>query len=308
MIERQLPKIAVLLAAYNGLLYLREQVDSILSQQGVDVKLFISVDVSTDGTDVWANQQANINNKIVVLPHGKQFGGAAANFYRLVKDVDFDEFDFVALADQDDIWLSNKLIRACTVINNDHASAYSSNVIAFWPDGRKALVRKSQPQVKWDFLFEAAGPGCTYVFTQSFANALKARLIDSWADAQKIGLHDWLFYAFARANNYRWIIDDYSGLLYRQHAHNQVGVNAGIRAFMHRATKIIDGWGFFQALKIAKFVGIENKSFVKCWSPLKFHSLIYLAMHAHLCRRRIRDKLLFFLSCLLFSVFGKRKP
>lgn len=37
------PRMAVLLAAYNGMAWLQQQVQSILAQQGVQVALFISV-------------------------------------------------------------------------------------------------------------------------------------------------------------------------------------------------------------------------------------------------------------------------
>jgi rhamnosyltransferase len=45
------PTIAVLLAAFNGTPWLKEQVDSILAQENVDLTLFISVDQSSDGTE-----------------------------------------------------------------------------------------------------------------------------------------------------------------------------------------------------------------------------------------------------------------
>ncbi|MDE1554882.1 MULTISPECIES: glycosyltransferase [Comamonas] len=46
----QLPKIAVLLAAYNGEKYIEQQIASILSQECVHVDIFISLDKSTDKT------------------------------------------------------------------------------------------------------------------------------------------------------------------------------------------------------------------------------------------------------------------
>ena len=103
-----MPTVAVVLAAYNGSRWIQEQIASIFAQQGVDVTLFISVDSSTDGTEALVNQLAAADSRIVVLPHGLRFGGAAPNFYRLLKDIDFSAFDYVALADQDDVWLSSK--------------------------------------------------------------------------------------------------------------------------------------------------------------------------------------------------------
>lgn len=42
--------ITVLMSSYNGERYIREQIDSILHQQEVNIKLFVRDDGSTDGT------------------------------------------------------------------------------------------------------------------------------------------------------------------------------------------------------------------------------------------------------------------
>jgi rhamnosyltransferase len=299
--------IAVILAAYNGSTWIQEQITSIFAQECVDITLFVSVDKSSDGTEALVDDLASKDNRIVVLPHGQHFGGAAPNFYRLIKDVNFEAFDYIALADQDDIWLNNKLSRACDVLATAGADAYSSNATAFWSNGRQMLIKKSQSQVKWDFLFEAAGPGCTYVFSRKLAIGIQRNFMLKWGEVQSIGLHDWLFYAYARANGYQWIIDDFSGILYRQHAHNQVGVNAGLQAFLHRFKKIISGWGFSQASKISQVVGLANDTFVKRWSHGNRSGLLYLGLHFYQCRRRFRDKVFFFFSCVLLGVLGKRK-
>lgn len=250
------------------------------------------------------SQSAKMDSRIVVLPHGEYFGGAAKNFFRLLRDTDFSEFDYISFADQDDIWLPHKLARAHEVLSKTGADAYSSNVTAFWPDGRTALIEKSQPQQRWDFLFEAAGPGCTYVMRKELACALQAVVKNRWAEVQQVGLHDWFAYAFARANGYRWVIDDYAGMLYRQHANNQVGVNKGWRAWRHRARKVLGGWGLAQSALIADLVGLGDDAFVKRWSGGGRAGLLWLACHGGQCRRRGRDKLLFALSCLAMSVLG----
>jgi rhamnosyltransferase len=43
-------RVAVLMATYNGEVWLQEQIDSILEQKDVDVTLFVSDDSSADGT------------------------------------------------------------------------------------------------------------------------------------------------------------------------------------------------------------------------------------------------------------------
>lgn len=301
------PRVAVCLAAYNGVSWLPEQVDSILGQTGVDVVVFVSVDRSTDGTEMWCDEHAISDDRIVLMPHGEKFGGAARNFFRLMRDVDLADFDYVSFADQDDIWPSDKLSRAHQMLLSAGADAYSSNVLAFWSDGRKALIEKAQAQVRRDFLFEAAGPGCTYVMRKKLARAIQDLLKARWADVQQVGLHDWFFYAFARANGYRWVIDDYAGMLYRQHEKNQVGVNSGAKAFTQRARKVLNGWGLTQSALIAQLVGLGDDPFVKRWSSGSRAGLLWLAFHAWQCRRRVRDKVIFSLSCITLCVVGSRR-
>lgn len=295
------------MAVFNGMRWLPEQLNSILMQEGVSVSIFVSVDRSTDGTEKWVEERAISDNRIFVLPHGDRFGGAAQNFFRLLKDVDLSVFEYFAFADQDDIWLPAKLLRAHEMLVNTGADAYSSNVTAFWPNGRQSRIQKAQRQVQWDFLFEAAGPGCTYVVRRELACAFQCVVRGRWAEVQKVGLHDWFAYAFARANGYKWVIDDLPGMLYRQHENNQVGVNAGWRAFKYRSLKVLSGWGLTQSALIARLVGLDDNPFVLRWTGSSRLGLIYLALHAGQCRRRTRDKLIFGLSCLLLSMTRRHR-
>jgi rhamnosyltransferase len=301
--ELNRPKVAVLLAVYNGMQNLSEQVDSILGQVEVDVALVVSVDRSSDGCEDWFNCLSMDDPRVNVLPHGQRFGGAARNFFRLLRDVDLDQFDYVAFADQDDLWFPEKLSRAHQLLVEFHAACYSSNVLAFWPSGRQVLIDKAQSQRPWDFLFEAAGPGCTYVMNTAFVMAVQARLAAHWADVQEVALHDWFVYAFARANGYRWVIDERPGMLYRQHEVNQVGANSGWRAFRYRVVKILNGWGLRQAELIASIVGVRDTPFVDRWLSNGRFGLLWLALNATSCRRRRRDQMMFMTSCLLLSLF-----
>jgi rhamnosyltransferase len=297
-------RFAVLLAVFNGVAYLQKQIDSIISQEGVDIEIFVSVDLSTDGSELWVDQLALADPRVHVLPHGQKFGGAAPNFFRLFKDVCFDKFDYVCLSDQDDMWLPNKLARAHQVMVDRSASAYSSNALAFWEGGKAAFINKSQPQTKWDYLFEAAGPGCTYVLSNVLAKEIQGLVIREQSSINLIGLHDWFIYAYARASRYRWVIDDQALIRYRQHSNNQVGMNSGLKAFMHRARKVSSGWALGQSALIARIIGIENVPFVKRWISGKPSGLLYLACSFWFCRRRVRDKFLFLLTCLFLAMKG----
>lgn len=296
--QNQIPRIAILMAAYNGTSWLKEQIDSILRQEDVEVNLYISVDQSTDGTEDLINLLAIDENRIQVMSHGIRFGGAAPNFYRLIQEVDFSTYDYVAFSDQDDVWNADKLKMAISTILVKNIDGYSSNVTAFWSNGRKKFINKAQKQTQWDFLFEAAGPGCTYVLTQKLATHMQGFVRQHFPEIQQISLHDWLVYAYARANHFRWYIDPRSSLLYRQHSNNQVGANIGLLALIKRSHKVQNGWWLSQSLFIAKAIGLEKNAFVLKWSVGTRMGYLRLGKSFLICRRRRKDQFLFLFACL----------
>lgn len=299
-------KIAILLAAYNGKFYLEDQIESILNQMDVDVTIFVSIDPSIDGTREFLETKYKNSETVVILGDSGCFGGAAKNFFRLIRDVDFASYNFVAFSDQDDIWYPNKLSRAIQKMNETKSDGYSSNVLAFWEDGREKFIEKSQPQCMYDYLFEAAGPGCTYVMTYPLVKQIKQKIIEQWAEVNNLWLHDWFCYAYARANGFKWVIDGLPSMRYRQHASNQVGVNIGIKAFLYRFKKILYGGAIEQSLTIIQLVGMQNHQFVKKWSSLNRYGFLKLAFAAHICRRKRKDKVFFFIACILMSIIGER--
>lgn len=292
-------RVAVLLAAYNGLKYIEHQVSSILDQENVDVSLFVSIDKSDDGTEEWFADFSRREPRVVLLPTGAKFGRAALNFFRLINDIDFARFDYICFSDQDDVWLKDKLDRAINCLNLTNSSAYSSDVTAFWEDGRKMLVKKSQPQVKWDFLFEAAGPGCTYVLRESYASFFKKKLIEIGEDVKLIDQHDWFCYAMARGNGFKWIIDNYPGMLYRQHANNQVGVNAGGRAILNRIRQISNGSWIEQVYLICRLIDLKDKKFIASVFNSGRIGMLYLCLQSAKCRRKFSEKFIFFFICVV---------
>lgn len=284
------PKIAVLLAAYNGMRWIDEQLETIIGQKNVSVSIYISVDKSTDGTYEWAKSVESRFENIHVLSYGEIFGGAAPNFFRLIMDVDFSSFDAVALADQDDIWMAEKLCRAYGFIDSAKCDVYSSNVTAFWADGRESLIKKSQPQRALDHFFEAAGPGCTYVFNKNSIQIFQKFLVSNVNSIKKIELHDWLAYAFCREQGLAWFIDDSSFMRYRQHEANQVGTNNNLVAYKKRFNKIRDNWLRNQVASITSLVAPDNLD--------RLSSRFFLISNFSSLRRRFRDRI--FLLIMIF--------
>lgn len=294
------PKIAVLFAAYNGMRWIEEQLDSILGQQDVAVTVFISDDQSTDGTLAWCKEISAREPRVVVLPvSSEHFGGAAKNFFRLVKDVDFSDFDYICYADQDDIWLSGKLINAHRLIVTKDASGVSTNVVAFWPDGREQLIDKAQPLKKYDYLFEAGGPGCSYVLKVSEGLLFKKFLIKHWRCANEIALHDWLTYAWFRANGHRWVIDPLPSLRYRQHGGNQMGANDGLSAVLRRLRLLRSGWYRGEVRKIVHLVGPFMSDCPEAAISKSGLSRIFILRNISETRRKHMDRSVLFLSVLL---------
>ncbi|PHM22113.1 glycosyltransferase [Xenorhabdus ehlersii] len=293
-------KVLVLLAAYNGKKWILEQIQSILDQDNVDVSILISVDESSDGTEQLVQELAYKNEKIKFLPMGEKFGGAAKNFFRLMIEADAEQYNYISFADQDDIWYVDKLNTAINHLNTN--DFYSSDVTAFWDDGRTCNIIKSQPFVKYDFIFEAAGPGCTYVMKRDAFIKAQRFIIDNKCRALDFSLHDWFLYAFARANNLKWFIDNKPSMLYRQHANNQVGANNSIKAIIKRLKLIKLKWYRTEVEKLISLLSLNDEKFVCKALHNGYSGNLYLLFNIHKVRRRMRDRILLGFV-LLINVF-----
>jgi len=282
-------RVAILLATYNGERWLDEQLDSLFAQEQVDVTIFASDDCSTDSTPLLL--QARASARLILLPAAARSGSAAGNFFRLLRDVDFSGFDAVALSDQDDIWHTCKLARALRLMQTYDVDAVSGNVMAFWPDGRRVLLAKSQPQQDWDYYFEAAGPGCTYVLSNRLARDLQEVLRACREETTGVALHDWFIYCHARSKGWRWHIDELPSMDYRQHSGNVIGANEGSAAARARLDKILSGWYREQILLIARLCDCEQQPPVKWLQKLQFTDLLQLLIRARQMRRHRSDSL-----------------
>ena len=297
-------KLLILLATYNGELWIQTQLDSIFSQSNIDISVVVSDDMSSDSTKQIIKDNFSLNDLVLLEDAGK-FGSAGQNFFRLIHDVDFSNYEYIAFADQDDIWNEDKLSVAVNRLIETGADAYSSNVIAFWEDGREQLIDKAQPQREWDFLFQSAGPGCTYVLTNTLAIEIQKVIRGSYMDFQRVYQCDWFIYAYARANHYKWVIDHIPHMHYRQHPNNEVGANIGFNAIKHRYKQVINNVGLSQSKLIAELSGIDQNPFVKMWSSMHFFGIIKLSFQANKCRRKSVERLFFFIMCLILAMKSK---
>lgn len=303
--QNKKPKVAVLMAVFNGMPWLIEQMISIQSQSDVDLHIYISDDGSTDQTIDWLNKEVAIDARITLMSDQRLIRGAGENFYRLIKGVDAHLYDYIAFSDQDDIWDSNKLINHIRLAKQHNADGVSSNVIAFWPNGSQKLIVKSQPQMKWDFLFESAGPGCSFLMTQWLVTKVREQLINEDSPAVQVSLHDWLSYAVCRANGRKWLIDPTPSLMYRQHQSNVIGANKGFKAKLSRLKKLKDGWYRGEVIKICGVSASISDSveFSRLLSILRNKNILSqykLLPYALYGRRRFIDRFLLIMSIVFF--------
>ncbi len=289
-------KCLILLATYNGENYIKEQLDSILGQVAVDVKIIVSDDMSSDKT--LSIIKAYEDERIELLPSAGRMGSASQNFFRLIKDSDFDSFEYIAFADQDDIWYSDKLFEAIKVMNERNLSAYSSNVLAFWENGKEVVIKKARHEKEFDYLFGSAGPGCTYVLKKDLFMDFKNSLIKKEDLSKNIDLHDWLMYAYARSKNYKWYIDDKVTMKYRQHDNNEFGANNGFKAIANRWARARKGWYRKQILQTVEFCDIDN-NLVKRLIRNNYFDRLVLAFNVFKFRRNPKEAIFLFFILIL---------
>jgi glycosyltransferase involved in cell wall biosynthesis len=127
------------MATCNGEKYIKEQLDSILCQLGKDDEVVVSDDESSDATVGILKQYSD--DRIKIYHHQKQpqkfkFGYATRNFENALNHA---LGDVIFLADQDDVWLPNKVqamtvaleksdlvLSDCTVVDDKLAVMYPS--------------------------------------------------------------------------------------------------------------------------------------------------------------------------------------
>lgn len=291
------PRVVVLLATFNGLRWLPEQLDSILSQQGVSLRVVALDDESTDGTYEWMVERAASEERLTVLPRRGASGGSAANFYRLIRQTDPNDDELVAFADQDDVWHQGKLKRHSAILREGRHDGVSSSVMSFDEKGTKSLVRKDFPQRRFDFLFESPGPGSTFLITPRLLRLTAATLEDT-PEAPAVEFHDSLIYAIARSRGWTWHIDGEPSVDYRQHGDNVMGSNVGLRPALARLRLIRERWLRNHAVRltcVALAVSppqgrAELEVLHDLFTSRSIRSRLTLALRARELRRRPRDQ------------------
>lgn len=216
-------RVAVLMSTYNGEKYLREQIDSVLNQEGVEAELFVRDDGSSDGTPEQLSAYAAENKKVHVF--FEKNVGVGNSFMNLLYSVPSD-FDYYAFADQDDIWCKDKLQKAVETLLQSGKLLYASNQECVDKDGCSIGIRYSDNAdihlSPISILTENMLAGCTMVFPRKFYEILSDKEHRPGEELLKNRIHD-VWVAMAAALYDGLIYDKRSFIKYRQHANNVVG-------------------------------------------------------------------------------------
>ncbi|WP_426110175.1 glycosyltransferase [Massilia sp. PWRC2] len=295
-----LPRILVLLATYNGVQWLREQINSILAQQGVVVDLLIGDDCSGDGTATFIIEEWGSNPRITLICWPSPSGSAGANFRRLYRHANAEAYDFVALADQDDIWFPAKLENAVFMLTKEDAQGYSCAVEAFWPGGRVNVLAQNPHLRDADFIFEGAGQGCTFVLTRKLFICVQDFCVAHPDEADGLHYHDWLIYLIARRLGKGWCFDRRPHMRYRQHGGNEIGSRGTFGAATRRLALMKNGWYAAQimaASAAASAVPVKSDTMDRIRILLSEHDSLtrrakMMCLVARSGRRKLHDRLL----------------
>lgn len=219
-------ELAILLSTYNGMNYLEEQVSSLLAQTYTDWKLYIRDDASTDNTLALIHELAKRDERIIVMPSGRNLG-AKEGFMWMLRNV---EADYYMFCDHDDVWLPRKVELTLKRMQEGEAEHEGCPVIACTNlklvDAKLNVFAESYWKFrhypmsvfndKYYHLFYNNMPGCTMMLNQ------KAKAV-CFPYSEKIVMHDAWFAIAVLWNKGFVVAEPESLMLYRQHAHNAVG-------------------------------------------------------------------------------------
>jgi len=116
--------VSVAMASYNGERFIREQIESILAQTYQPVEIVIVDDGSADNT-IAVIQTLQQQHPNIYLHINEKNLGVTLTFNRAVS---FCTGEYIAFADQDDIWVPHKL---ATLVNEigDHDAVYGNSLL-----------------------------------------------------------------------------------------------------------------------------------------------------------------------------------
>ncbi|MDT2811543.1 glycosyltransferase [Vagococcus lutrae] len=218
-------KVLVMMSTYNGEKYIKEQVESILNQQDIDVTLLIRDDNSSDST---LEILKEINDDRIICINENINIGPKLSFFKLLssyQSINYNEYDYFAFSDQDDIWMSGKLVNGIKKI--EKSITYNKATLYYGPN---ITVDKNMNTLfitpikittnKYDILFRNRAQGATMIFNKPARDLIVKNTI-----SQNAIMHDWWINLIVKCCGGNIIVDNVPYLQYRQHDSNVVGSN-----------------------------------------------------------------------------------
>lgn len=229
-------KVKVLMSTYNGQKYIREQLDSILNQEGVEVCILIRDDGSQDGTIEILSEYAEKYPNIELI-EGDNLGFAKSFMSLIYKANEYSDIDFFAFSDQDDVWQPGKLssaVRMLEKMNNSRMRLYFSNTMAVDENLNPLFKTHTQSTLRLDkaaSLVRYFILGCTMVFDKNLVE-----FVSKHKPVHQVLMHDlWIHQTCAFFGEI--VYDDEPRILYRQHSSNAAGVGFSKMKRMSRLKK-----------------------------------------------------------------------
>ena len=210
--------VIVLLSTYNGERYLRQQIDSLLNQKNVSLRILARDDGSNDATMSILKEYAD-KHDIFSYYQGENCG-PAKSFLDLISKAE--KADYYALCDQDDVWDSDKLYSAILKVDKleeAKPNLYYSNLRIV--DENLKFYRLSHSidfynDNKYSALTENLCTGCTAVFNYRAKTMISKKLPDYCS------MHDTWIYMVCKIFG-KTVYDEKAHISYRQHGNNVVG-------------------------------------------------------------------------------------
>ena len=236
------PKVTILLALYNGAQNIEAQLQSISRQTHSNWSLIVSDDGSTDqGPEIVREFCKDNPDKEITLIDGPK-SGFVRNFLSLLSAAD-PNAAFVALSDQDDIWLKNKLERAITILQKLPActpTLYCSRT-CIWNDQLEttslSILFPKAPSFH-NALVQNIASGNTMVINHAALKMLQM----TCAVSVETACHDWWIYQMISGAGGKVIYDTEAFIKYRQHGGNLIGANNTTLASLSRVGLMMKGY------------------------------------------------------------------
>lgn len=202
--------ISVCMATYNGSKYIKEQIDSILSQLSLEDELIISDDHSTDNT---VEIIKSLNDPRIKIFMNELEKGYTRNFENAINK---SSGEIIFLADQDDVWCENKVELMLKALSNVTLVISDARVV----DGELKTLKNShfaEYGVKTGFLHN-------FLKTRYIGAcmAFKRELLEKampFPKNQKLCAHDY-WIALVGEAYYKVALINEPLMLYRRHGNN----------------------------------------------------------------------------------------